>query len=431
VSLAVALFTAALVIPAALRGREFSLYDEPSHADYAYRVAHFHIPARGSLLSPFVLSEWSCRRSPLAALPPCGQRAPPSDYPLRGENYNHGHPPLYYLVVGFGARAGDVVVPGNNFFALARILGLGWLLAGMGVLYKALRDFGADARFGFAGAALLPLVPGVLHASSAVTNDATAVLCGSAALLVAARILVKDCLGWVVPAAVTGLATATKVLSAMPMLGVACVVLVMAYRRWESDRALAIRLAKLAAAIALAFVVVFKGWTTFQSLRGADNWVSPIAGFPDRRVTGSPIDELLSTSLSGFQLVSSYYLPPQINGTSIRIWARLLAMLIAAAPLLAMLTFRPRSPKWIVGAVALGGLIAFPAVVEAEIYVQNDQFLPTVPGRYGMSFIPWTVACLALVASEQRLLRTTATVLVSGALIVGLSVSGVFALRYG
>ena len=38
-------------------------------------------------------------------------------------------------------------------------------------VWDALRDFGADARFGFAGAALLPLVPGVLHASSAVTNE--------------------------------------------------------------------------------------------------------------------------------------------------------------------------------------------------------------------------------------------------------------------
>ena len=87
--------------------------------------------------------------------------------------------------------------------------------------------------------------------------------------------------------------------------------------------------------------------------------------------------------------------------------------------------------RWIVGAVALGGLIAFPAVVEAEDLPSERPFLPTVPGRYGMSFIPWTVACLALVAGERRFLRTMATVLVAGALIVFLSVYGIFNLADG
>jgi hypothetical protein len=210
------------------------------------------------------------------------------------------------------------------------------------------------------------------------------------------------------------------------MLAVGIVVLAMAYRRWRSNRAEAVRLIKIAAGIALAFVVVFKGWTTFQALRGEDHWAK--FNSPDRLIHGSPIDELLSTSFDGFGLITSYYLPSQVDGNSVQIWARLLGMLVVAAPLLAMVAFRPRSPRWIVGAVALGGLIAFPAVVEAEIYVQYHQHLQNVPGRYGLSFVPWTLAALALVASDRRLVRTTVAVVSAGALTMALAVYGVFTL---
>ena len=82
-----------------------------------------------------------------------------------------------------------MVVPGNNFFALARILGLGWLLAGMGVLYVALRRFGVEVPFAVAGAAALPLVPGVLaRLNTATTTRPPFSAVGP--LLVAARILV-------------------------------------------------------------------------------------------------------------------------------------------------------------------------------------------------------------------------------------------------
>lgn len=428
-AVATAMFTAALVVPAALRARQFSLYDEPSHADYAYRVSLLQLPAPGSPLTPTVLEEWSCRGSPLVDVPSCSDAPrPASEYPLRGENYNHGHPPLYYLVVGPTARAIDALVPGGNFFAVARLLGLLWLLGGMAVLYLALSRFGVEPFYATAAVAVMPLTPGVLHASSTVTNDATAVLCGAVALLVAGRILVDGQRGWLVPAAATGLVTALKVIGALPMLGIACIVAGMGVAQWRRDRPGARRLLAIGAAIVVTFVLVFEGWTTFQGLRGVDDWVSPIAALPERMISGSPVDELLSTSFTGLQMISSYWLPSEIAGGSIRLWSRLLALLVSAAPLVAMLAFAPRRPRWLIGAATLGGLLAFPLVAELQVYVQNDQYLPTVVGRYGLSFVPWALACLAMVAGARGLLRTTVAIVATGALVMVLSVYGVFTL---
>jgi uncharacterized membrane protein YccF (DUF307 family) len=422
-------FTAALVIAAAHRGQPLSPYDEATHADYAYRVANFDLPARGSLIAPAIRLEWSCRAARPSSVPPCDAGAHASAYPLRGENYNFGHPPIYYTVVGWSTRAIDVVVPGANFVLIGRLLGLGWLLAGMAVLFVALRRFDVPRGYAAAAVALLPLCPGVLHASSTVTSDAGAVLAGAGALFVLSRILVAGRAHWLVPASVTALATATKVISGLPMLAVACVAMIMAVaRRRRGETHGARELATTAAAIVIVFVVVYEGWSAFQGLRGQENWVSPIAGLTDRVIVGAPFDELLSTSFTGLQLITSYSLQPQLNGMSVTLWARLLGALVAAAPLLAMLLFVPQSPRWVVGSVTLGGLLAFPLVAEVQVYVQNDQYLPGVVGRYGMSFVPWALACLAMVAAQRRLLGTTLAVTGTGAVVMLFAISGVYAI---
>ena len=43
---------ATLCLISAQRGTQISLIDEATHADYAYQVAHGHIPARGSTIAP-------------------------------------------------------------------------------------------------------------------------------------------------------------------------------------------------------------------------------------------------------------------------------------------------------------------------------------------------------------------------------------------
>ena len=416
---------------AAHRGSPMSIFDEPTHADYAYRIAHGQIPERGSLLSPEIRHQWSCRGGPAGIkLPPCNDTEyPASLYPNRGENYNFGHPPLYYAITGYAARGLDALVPGDHFVSFGRMVGSLWLFAGMIVLYLGLRLFGAQWPFALGGAALLAVCPGVLHASSTITNDAAAVLCGAVAVYLLAGVVVENRINWVAAVLATFLATSTKVINALPFIVLAAVILIMAIvRRRQGERRQAARLALTVVGMAVAFLVVYKGWSIFQSHRGAANWVSPIAGISSDPVTGFPLNELLSTSFSGFQLVPFYYLPAQINGETVSLWGRVLGILVTAAPFLAVASFRARTPEWVLGLATIGGLLAYPLIVELQVYFEDGDYFPAIVPRYGMSLVPMSLACLALVASRLRVRRTFLSFVAIGVVVMLLAVTGWFVL---
>jgi hypothetical protein len=423
--------SATLCLVSALRGTQISLIDEATHADYAYQVAHGHIPARGSTIAPPILREWACRGSSDGfAMPSCS--APtlnPASFPALGENYNFGHPPLYYAITGVLARAANTVVSGHHFVGLARATGFLWLFSAMLVMYLAVRRFRVHWVIAASAASVLAFSPGVLHASSMVTNDAPAALCGAVGLYLMAGVLRTGRIGWIAPTLATLLATATKVLNGLPMLILAGVLVVLGIARLHRGEARsAARLAPAVAGIVVAFLVVYEGWTIFQSGRGVANWVSPIAGLTGRDYSGSPINEILSTSFQGFQLISGYFLQPQLNGETVTLWSRLLNLLVAAAPFLAIVAFRAKSAEWALGVATFFGLLAYPLIVEVQVLIASDQYFPTITPRYGMSLIPFALACLAVVANKLRLRRTIIAYAGVGALIMLLASTGVWAL---
>jgi hypothetical protein len=430
-TLAFLAISATLCLISALRGTQISLIDEATHADYAYQVAHGHIPARGSIIARPILREWACRGSSDGfAMPSCTTPTlNPANFPALGENYNFGHPPLYYAITGVLARAGDSVVSGHHFVGLARATGFLWLFSAMLVVYLALRRFRVHWIIAASTASVLALCPGVLHASSMVTNDAPAALCGAVGLYLIAGVLRTGHIGWIAPTVATLLATATKVLNGLPMLILAGVLVVLAIARLRCGEARsAARLLPAVAGIVVAFLVVYEGWTIFQSGRGVAHWVSPIAGLTGRDYNGSPVNELLSTSFQGFQLISGYFLQPQLNGETVTLWSRLLNLLAAAAPFLAIVAFRAKTPEWALGVATFCGLLAYPLIVEIQVIISSNQYFPTITPRYGMSLVPFALACLAVVTNKLGLRRTTAVYAGTGALLVLLASAGVWAL---
>jgi len=425
---ALVLLAGSLVLTAIVRAPQLSLLDEWTHADYAYRISHGEVPADGDAISREIREEWSCHRlAPGGDIPPCGQPdPPPADYTAEGQQYNSFHPPVYYAITGVLARAIDAVRPGLTFITAARLVGLGWLLAGMAVFYLALRRFEVGWPYAAAGVALLPLTPIVLHASSTVTNDAAAALAGSLALLVLARVLVQRRTGWLLPAAATLFVSGTKMLNGLPMLVVAGLLGVLAIRSWrERDRATARSLAVLALVIVGTFLAAYLAWSLYQASRGDPNWVNPVLGKSGRPVRGLPFDEIFSTSFTGFSLTSSYYLQPLINGQGITAWAKLLSALVVASPFVALAAFRPWRPAWLVGAGLLAGMLLYPLAVELQVYLSFGRYFPQVVVRYGMSFIPWALAVLVMLAATRRAWRTGAAVLGMGTLLVAGTVTGV------
>jgi hypothetical protein len=422
-----ALLGCVLVITAVFRGKQISPLDESTHADYAWKTAHLHLPRAGDVLDPQIREEWSCHGSNVRGLvlPPCGTDPGPLGYPARGENYNSGHPPVYYVITGAFARAYDAIRPGDNFITGARLVGVFWLLAAMGVLYTALRRFDTAWPYAALGAALLPLTPGVLHANSTVNNDAPAVLGGALALLLLARVVVQRKLGWVFPFLVTGFIASTKVVNAIPMAIVALVFLLVAVWRWrDGERREAGRILLAAGAIVVAILIVHVGWTAFQSGRSVPGWQSPIAGISNRPVVGLPFNELLSTSFTGFPLTGSYVLQPDLNSILVTLWARLLTALVGAAPFVALLVFRRPSPQWLLALGALLGMLLYPLIIEVQIYVGSGDYFPALPVRYGMSLVPWAVGALVLAASQRRIRGAVLAVAAFGGFAMLASVTG-------
>ncbi len=428
VALGLLVLAVTVVLLAVVRAPQLSPEDEPAHADYAYQISHGHVPAKGSLIGPEIRYEWSCHGLGNAVSTGCD--VPGGTFNSGAQNYTFGDPPVYYLATGLGARVLDAVVPGDRqFIDFGRTLGALWLFAAMLVLYLALRRFRVGWPWAAAAAALLPLCPGVLAASSTLTSDAPAAVGGAAALWLLAGMTVERRFGWLLPALVTLLATGTKILNGMPMLAVGAVAAAIALReRRRADRRAAMRAAVFSAAVAVSFAVVYLGWSRFQHGRGDPDWVNPNLnnGLP---LKGSPAGDLLSNLFGSYQhLTTNYWLAPQINGETVTIWATLLGVVLAAAPLMVLATSRLRSWSWVLGVATFAGVTVVSLVVELEVYLENHRYFAIVSARYALSFLPWVIACLAVVVGRRRLLKSSVAFVGLGTAVLLLAETGLFSL---
>ncbi|HET9171202.1 MAG TPA: hypothetical protein VFN97_17315 [Actinospica sp.] len=432
VSFGLACLAITLVIIAVANGPQISITDEPVHAAYLYDASHLQIPAKGDLTPREIRYEWYCHNLQADTGSSVCTGYDNSTFQTTSQIYTFGDPPVYYLVTGLLVRVISPVIPGtHNFITVGRDLGAMWLFAAMIVLYLAARRFRIGWPYALAAAALLPLCPGVLASTSQITSDAPAALCGALALYVLARILVDRRMGLVAPILATLFATGTKVLNGMPMLIVGGVTFFLALgvlyrdrRDWRS----AVRPLAISAAIVATFGAVFLGWSRFQDGRGVANWVNPNAvnGSP---LTGSKAGDLLSNLFGTFSnLTTAYWLPDSINGESVSIWATLLCVVLVGAPLMVVVASRARSWGWVLGVGTFAGIALVVPAVEAQVYLANHQFFLNVAPRYALTFLPWAIICLAVVAYRRRLLRSTFLFVSLGVLVLLLAETQVLTL---
>jgi hypothetical protein len=420
-----------LVFLAVARAPEMSITDEPAHAGYLYEVAHGHIPVKGQLIPEEIRYEWYCHNQEQTTGSGVCTGFDASTFQTSAQIYTFGDPPIYYLVTGALVRVISPLVPGaHDFVSVGRAVGALWLFAAMIVLYLAVRKLRVSWPYAFAAAAMLPLCPGILAASSQINSDAPAALCGALALYALARLTVHTRTGYLLPFLITVFTAGTKQLNGLPMLVVAAAALVLAVREHLANRDLraALRPFLVAVSIGAGYLLVFLGWDVFQNHRGDPNWVNPNAA-NSVPLTGSKAGDLASNLFGTFQhLTTNYWLGPQVNGESVVIWATLLCVLLGAAPLLVMTLSRSWSWGWLLGLGTFLGISAVALVVEAQVYLENHAYFVIVGGRYAISFLPWTVACLAVVAHRRRLLRSSFLLVSLGLLILFLAETGLLTL---
>jgi len=424
VAAAYTLIAMAVVIPVIFGGGQaMSRIDEPTHADWAYQIAHFHIPARGSEIAPEIRDIWACMGQERYNLPDCGTSVPAWRFPYKGQNYNYSHPPLYYAMVGIPARAVAAVTP-LNFVEAARLSGIAWLASGMFMLFVALRRWRVDPAVSIVAPLLLISFPRVLHASTTVNPDAVSTLAGALALWLAARLFLEKSEDWVLPAVLAGLVGLTKYITTIPFIALAVLVVARALRDGGLRR-LTRADVLFPAVMAFAIVVPYLVWQTVQASRGDPNWHNPLVGINTRDVVGLPGSEWIGTLFVGFNLASDYYIQPPLDIALLETWTRLLNVLVIGALFAIVVAFvkepARRSLGWLLGV----GAVLYPLAVQIQAYGNTavPQYFPNPTGRYGMALVPGAIACLVMAATKAGYRRSIYAMTVGGLVVVSVVIA--------
>ncbi len=424
VAAAYTLIAVAVVVPVIFGGGQaMSRIDEPTHADGAYQISQFRIPARGSQIAPEIRDIWACMGQEGYSLPDCGTSAPAWRFPYKGQNYNFAYPPLYYAIVGFPARA-VAAMTSLNFVEAARLSGIGWLAGGMFALFVALRRWRVDPAVAIVAPLLLISFPRVLHASTTVNPDAVAPLAGALAVWLAARLFLERSHDWVLALGLTTVVALTKFITTIPFIAVAVLVLVRVVRD-KGMRRLRFRDIVVPLAIAGAILVPYLVWQAVQAGRGDPDWQNPLVGINTRDVLGLPGSEWIETLFVGFNLASDYYIQPPLDIALLVAWTRLLNMLVIGAMLATVVAFvkepERRSLGWILGI----GAVLYPLAVQVQAYGNTavPQYFPNPTGRYGLSLVPVAVACIVMAATKAGYRRATYALTGAGLVVVTVIVS--------
>lgn len=369
-----------------VRATEISILDEFTHADYAQRLSELDVPALGSRVGQSMLEEDACRGHQLIdVVPPCGGPYVPDEFPGGGYNNSVAHPPLYFAVVGFGARV-VLLAPGiDSFVTAGRLISAAVLASGCLALYWLFGLLRVDRRVRF-GVALLPaLMPLVMGAGSSINPDVTGILMG--ALVPASLLAVRQgrLPSWVliVVSAVLGLTKANNLL----VLGVAAAMVVgwLARRELSSRQAAGTLVRMIVPAVSLSVL-----WTLVVSTRD----VRPPGGTPNERaylVDVLEADQIWANVAAMFPpargiLVDHFAVNPWLT------WATLAGWILIGSTFLAL--FHPTwTVRWIGGGALGAALLGGPALV-VYIFSSSSQYFD-IPARYGIVLVPAMLVGLA------------------------------------
>ncbi len=397
---------ALLVLLVAVTGLHVRAYqrlspiDELHHVDYLLKAADGQLLRRGDVIGPETRREGACRGVDAPGFPAsCDDESW-----LDGREFNTEEiqPPAYYFLTAWTARLLRPFLGTSSLVAAGRMVGALWTAAGVVVLWAALRMLGASLLSRSAVTALVITTPVVLHASTTVTNDATAVLAGGAVLLAA--------LAWErrrVPGLVVVLATFAGVsLRLTNAIGAGMVVLYLVIRALRRDehqersprRSSRSHLA-MAGGMAAAVAVTGLAWVALNSAAAR---VGPLAN-PNtlsQQVPAVSLDTVLGESAAAVPPTRDPYLVPFLRNNAVRTVVRATDWLLLGAAIGLAALARKGSAGEALGASAFVCAVATGPVLTVSNYLFQGAYY-VIPPRYGLSLVPAFAVALALTLQKR------------------------------
>lgn len=406
--------------------------DELQHMDYTLK-SPFHVPRHGDTIGQEAMEEAACRGIdyPLrlaiddlndwlhltgergvaelgpstvarAQLPPCRSLLlAPDEFPNSGLNTASAHPPLYYTATALVGEVIEAAPSVDSPVTGARLAGILWLGAAAIVLWYVLGSLGASTWSKALLIGLLAISPRVLHESSIINPDTTALLGGALVLAAAVRWDAGRAPGWLLPLAAL-VAVWLKFTNSV-VVGVA--VLFLAVRAWQRRDTLTRRQVLNWSAVAGTAVILtlatILAWSAVQDARGD----IPAEDLPTNaiyQVDSFPWDNLGDELFSTLTPLRDPFVPDTLPRNLLEPLGSLInLMLLAGLGAVALFT-APGSKHRALAAAAAVGMVATGVVTMVASYLSLGIYFDTDP-RYGLSLLPFAVAALVPVVDNRSI----------------------------
>jgi hypothetical protein len=162
---------------------------------------------------------------------------------------------------------------------------------------------------------------------------------------------------------------------------------------WEKGKELCIS----GVSIGVTSIISLYSFTIIQGFRGNHDAVSVVQGLNTDPVVGSPIGELLRSTMDWTHLASADTLRQGMNSApGYPVWMGLLTILIVGS--VGFLFFQRRegeAQNMMMFTTALG-MMLYPTIVNFREFLSSGQMFPYVGERYGISILPLVLCCWAL-----------------------------------
>ncbi len=420
--------------------------------DYALK-SPFHVPRHGDTIGQEAMQEAACRgidyplrlsidalndwlhltgergiatlnseSVPRVQIPPCRSLLLEADqFPNFGINTASTHPPVYYTTTALAAEAFDAFPEVDSKTTGARLAGILWLGAASVVLWYILGGLGASIWSKALLVGFLAVSPRLLHESSIINPDTTALLGGVLVLAATLRWEAGRAPGWLVPLA----AMAAIWLKFTNAFAVGAAVLYLGVRAWQQRDGFTRQqvrrwLTVSGAAVALTLASVIS-WTTIQEARG----LIPPEQLPTNaiyQVDSFQWDNLGQELFAAVTPLRDPFVPDTLPRNLLEPLGDLMNLLLLAG-LGSVAVFSAKGSRHrALAAAAAAAMVATGVVTMTTAYLSVSAYFDTNP-RYGLSLLPFAVASVVPVLDNRfiRWLLTAVVLATAGAVLAGVA----------